>query len=160
MESPTETIRDARPADAPRLARMRWEFRAAEDSPVEAREAFVDRCETWMRGRLESASDRWRGWVAEPGGRLRGHVWVHLFPKVPNPAEEPEAHAYLTNTYVEPAYREHGLGTALVEAAVRWCRRKGVDSLILWPTDDSRPLYRRLGCAPSEGVFELDLSGG
>lgn len=150
-------VREAAPRDAGRLARLRYEFRAAEDPAVEGREAFLERCEPWMRERLAPGRERWRCWVAEPDGAVRGHVWVQVVPKVPNPADEAEVHAYLTNMYVEPEHRGDGLGSALMRRAVAWCRERGVDSLILWPTEDSRSLYRRFGCAPSEGLFELDV---
>lgn len=160
MERSLDSVRSAEPADAGRLACLRYEFRASEDPAVEEREAFLERCEVWMRERLASSRERWQCWVAEPDGRIRGHVWVQLFPKVPNPADEAEAHAYLTNMYVEPDRRGRGLGTALLEAAVGWCWGRELDSLILWPTDDSRSLYRRFGCEPTGGIFELSLGEG
>lgn len=150
-------MRPAGPDDAARLARLRYRFRAAEDPAVEPREAFLERCEPWMRERLDPDARNWRCWVAEPDGAIRGHVWVRLVPKVPNPTDEPESHGYLTNMYVEPEHRGRGLGSALMERAVGGCREEEVDSLILWPTDRSRSLYRRFGCAPSEGLFELDM---
>lgn len=160
MERPRESVRSATPGDAERLARLRYEFRAAEDPAVEDRDRFVERCREWMRQQLRPGCDRWRCWVVEPDGRIRGHVWVHLFPKVPNPADEAERHAYLTNMFVEPELRGRGLGTALLETALDWCRDRALDSLILWPTEDSRSLYRRVGCEPSDGLFELSLGGG
>lgn len=159
MSSPREAVRAAAPPDAARLARLRYEFRAAEDPAVESREAFLERCVPWMRERLEPGRERWRCWVAEPDGVVRGHVWVQLVPKVPNPADEPESHAYLTNMFVEPEHRSRGLGSALLERAVDRCREEDVDSMILWPTEESRPLYRRFGCAPSRRIFELGLEG-
>lgn len=152
----SEAVRPARPDDAEGLARLRYAFRAAEDPAVEAKTEFLERCEPWMRRRLEASEDRWRCWVAEPDGGLRGHAWLHLFPKIPNPADEAEAHAYLTNMYVQPEYRGLGLGTALLDAVLTWCRGRELDSVILWPTEDSRPLYRRAGFAPTDGLFELD----
>lgn len=160
MDRPRDSLRSATPDDSGRLARLRYEFRASEDPTVEDRDRFVERCEKWMRERLEPGRDRWRCWVAEPDGRIRGHVWVELVPKVPNPADEAETHAYLTNMYVEPDLRGRGLGTALLEAAVSWCRGRELDALILWPTEDSRSLYRRFGCEPTDGLFELSLGGG
>lgn len=159
-EPPVDAVRTATPSDAARLARLRYEFRAAEDPAVEPRPDFLERCEPWMRERLATAGGRWRCWVVEPDGVARGHVWVRFVPKVPNPADEPEAHAYLTNLYVEPEHRGRGLGSALLERAVEACRKEEVDSLILWPTVDSRSLYRRFGCAPPDGMFELDLAKG
>jgi GNAT superfamily N-acetyltransferase len=145
--------------DARRLAELRYRFRAAEDPVAEPRAAFLRRCERWMRERLASEGGRWRCWVAEEGGRLCGHVWVARIPKVPNPVDEPEAHAYLTNMFVEPDRRGRGLGSALLEAALAWCRREGIGSVVLWPTERSRPLYRRFGFA-SGGVRELEVGAG
>lgn len=153
-------VRDAIPPDAARLARLRHELRAAEDPPTEPRPDFLARCEAWMRQRLEPGRDRWRCWVVEVDGRIRGHLWIQLFPKVPNPREEAESHAYLTNVYVQPDHRDRGLGSALLERAVGWCRARDVDSVILWPTEGSRPLYRRFGWDTSDGLFELSLEGG
>lgn len=158
--APEVCVRKAEPEDAVRLSVLRYEFRTAEDPAVEPRVEFLERCEPWMRERLAPDGRRWRCWVAEPDDRIRGHVWVQLFPKVPNPVDEAEAHAYLTNMYVEPDHRGRGLGTALMEEAVGWCRSRSLDALILWPTDDSRSLYRRFGCAPSDGLFERRLEEG
>lgn len=80
-------VRPAAPSDAPRLARLRYEFRSAEDPAVESREEFVARCEPWMRRRLDPAGERWRCWLAEAAGGTRGHAWLHVFPKIPNPAD-------------------------------------------------------------------------
>lgn len=153
-------VRRAEPGDATRLAELRYHFRAGEDPAVEPRAEFLERCESWMRDRLDPADGRWRCWVAGKAPRVVGHVWVQRVLKVPNPVEEAEAHAYLTNTYVQPASRGHGIGTELVEVALTWCRREGVDSVILWPTERSRPLYRRFGFGPAGGVWELSLREG
>lgn len=154
------TVREARPDDANRLSRMRYEFRVVEDPAVEARDAFLERCEPWMRARLDPGKERWRCWVAEREARIVGHVWLQRVPKVPNPVRESEAHAYLTNTYVEPEHRGRGLGFALVEVAVAWCRREDIDSVILWSTEASRSVYRRFGFEPAGDILELRLDAG
>lgn len=152
-------VRRAKPADAERLSALRYHFRSGEDTVVESREEFLARCRSWMRERLDPAKERWRCWVAEVTPRIVGHVWIQIVPKVPNPAEEAEAHAYLTNTYVEPAYRNEEIGTTLIDTAVGWCRSESIDSLILWPTKRSRPLYRRCGFDPAEDMLSLTVSG-
>lgn len=149
------SVREAQPGDEERLSRMRYEFRAAEDPAMEPQDDFLDRCSMWMRARLDSEEERWRCWVAEDGSRIVGHVWMQLVPKIPNPTREAEMHAYLTNNYVEPERRDGGIGSALLQAAVGWCRQEDIDSVILWPTDDSRSLYRRFGFERTDDVFEL-----
>ena len=89
-----------------------------------------------------------------------GHVWLEVVDKVPNPgANEPERHVYLTNLYVRPAARG-GLGSALLEAALAWCRERGADTVILWPSEKSRTLYARYGFVSSADILALSLKDG
>ena len=153
------TLRAASIADAAELARLRYEFRAAERPAVESRDAFVARCTPWMRERLVPGS-AWHCIVAEKDGAMVGHVWLEVVDKVPNPGgDEPERHVYLTNLYVRPDARG-GPGSALVEAALAWCRERRADTVILWPSEKSRTLYERYGFAPSSAILALSLKGG
>ena len=150
------TIRAAGVADAADLARLRYEFRATERPAVEARDSFIARCTAWMRERLAPDSS-WHCIVAEMDGAMVGHVWLEIVDKVPNPgAGEPERHVYLTNLYVRPAVRG-GPGSALVEAALAWCRERRTDTVILWPSERSRTLYARYGFVPSRDILALSL---
>lgn len=144
-------VRPATRADAPALARLRYEFRAALGPPVEPRERFVRRCTAWMRRRLAPGS-RWRCWVAERDGAVVGSVWVQLVEKIPNPVRERERHAYLTSLYVRAAARG-GTGARLLAAALAWCRRRAVDTVVLWPTARSRSLYARHGFRPPRAIL-------
>jgi GNAT superfamily N-acetyltransferase len=150
------TVRPATTADAAELARLRYEFRAAERPAREARDAFITRCTAWMRERLARGST-WHCLIAEKDGTTVGHVWLEVVDKVPNPgAGEPERHVYLTNLYVRPDARG-GPGSALVEAALAWCRERRADTVILWPSEKSRTLYARYGFAPSTDILALSL---
>lgn len=152
-------IRLAIAADAHELARMRYDFRASQNPPVEAREEFVARCAPWMAARLGRESN-WRCWVAEAPGGIVGHLWLQLIEKIPNPAPELEAHAYITNVYVDENARGGGIGRQLMEAALEFCREAGVDSVILWPTSRSRSLYARHGFAVPGDIMEAILDPG
>lgn len=68
----TFIIRAATPADAPVLAHLRSEFRAALEPAAEPASSFLPRCTEWMAHRLGSGGG-WRCWVAEAatGNRLR-----------------------------------------------------------------------------------------
>ena len=91
----TATIRAATPADARRLAELRYEFRSPRSANTESREEFLQRCTEWMREHL--ASGIWFCWVAVRDGTIVGHVWLNLIEKVPNPVAEAEWHGYITN---------------------------------------------------------------
>jgi GNAT superfamily N-acetyltransferase len=111
-----------------------------------------------MRKRFHSGSRPWRCWVADDGKRLLGHVCVQLVEKIPNPVNEPEFHAYLTNFYVVPEMRDHGLGKKLLNKALSWCRTRETDAVILWATLARRSLYRRCGLVEPTDIFELRRS--
>jgi GNAT superfamily N-acetyltransferase len=152
---PRLRIRIATPADCRALAEMRYRFRTELESPAEPRSRFVRRCLTWMKTRFRADSGAWRCWVLDDGGQLLGHVWVQLLEKIPNPVNEPELHAYVTNFYIVPEKRDRGLGRKLLNEALSWCRTRGCDAVILWATAGSRSLYRQCGLVKSADIFEL-----
>lgn len=158
MRTPSP-IRQATSADVPALAALRYEFRASIATPREARDAFIGRCADWMDQRLRDTTHGWRCWLALHEGAPVGNVWLCSLPKIPNPVDEPESHAYVTNLFVQPAFRGRGTGGRLLDAALHWCRSQAVDSVILWPTPESRTLYERHGFRRADDLLELSLSG-
>ena len=148
-------IRVATSADCRALAEMRYRFRAEVGSPTEPRSRFVRRCTSWMKKRFRVGSSAWRCWVVDDGDQLLGHVCVQLFEKMPNPVNEREVHAYLTNLYVVPEMRSQGLGRTLLNEALSWCRAQGTDAVILWATPESKSLYRRCGLIQSDDILEF-----
>lgn len=147
-------LRPATAADAPSLARLRFEFRSSTGPVVEGEAEFVRRCVRWMEERLRDGG-AWRCWVAERDGATVGQLWAQLIEKMPNPSPELECHAYLTNFYVREDARGRGVGSMLLSAALEWCRAGRVHAAILWPTERSRPLYERYGFAVRPDLLEL-----
>ena len=148
-------IRVATSADYRALAEMRYRFRAEVGSPTEPRSRFVRRCTSWMKKRFRVGSSAWRCWVVDDGDQLLGHVCVQLFEKMPNPVNEREVHAYLTNLYIVPEMRSQGLGRTLLNEALSWCRAQGTDAVILWATPESKSLYRRCGLIQSDDILQF-----
>jgi len=147
-------IRVATSGDWCALAEMRYRFRTEVGSPTETKSRFVRRCTSWMKKIFVADSSTWRCWVIDDGKQLLGHVCVQLFEKMPNPVNEPEAHAYLTNFYVLPEMRGRGLGRKLLNKALSWCRAQGVDAVILWATAESKSLYRRSDFTESADILQ------
>ncbi len=148
-------IRLATAKDAPRLARLRYALRSEIDEPAEAEAKFLPRCTRWMRQRLGRGDSPWLCWVAVDGREIVGNLWLQRTEKVPNPAAEPEQHAYITNVYVTPERRDAGVGALLLAAALDWCRRSEVDAVTLWPSPRSRSFYARHGFIARDDLFAL-----
>ena len=108
-----------------------------------------------MKKSFGADSSGWRCWVIDGGKQLLGHVCVQLFEKMPNPVNEPETHAYLTNFYVVPEMRGRGLGRKLLNNALSWCRAQSADAVILWATAESKSLYRQCGLLEPADILEL-----
>ena len=149
-------IRSGHAADAPALARMRLALRTELGSASEQAGEFVERCANWMAERLHERTS-WHCWLAEGDG-IMGTIWVQLIEKIPNPTGEAELHAYVTNFYVVPAARGLGLGNQMLGLVLDWCRTMQADAVLLWPSLESRALYRRHGFTVRDDLLALRLS--
>src|SRR5262245_45880483 len=147
-------VRRATESDADALALLRFEFRAPRAPNVESEQEFLTRCSGWMRARL-SADAAWRAWLVERNKVLAGSVWLQVVEKLPNPTGEAERHAYVSNFYVRPEHRNAGVGSALLQDVLAEAARLEVDSVFLWPSERSRPLYERFGFETTTGVLVL-----
>lgn len=82
-------------------------------------------------------------------------VWVRdLEPSPGNPAGRAP---FLSTMYVEPDARRKGVGTALVEAAVQWCRKGGFPYVYGMPVNHARKLLRGMGFETMEGEMGLQF---
>ncbi len=146
-------VRRAGPAHARPMAELRYAFRTELAPPAEPQREFVERAAAWLAERLDRGS--WAGWLACEQQEPVGLVLVHLLEKVPNPVAEPESLGYVTSLYVLPRCRGRGVGDALLRTALHACREGGVDTVVLWPSERSVPLYRRHGFRRQGDVMEL-----
>lgn len=146
-------LRRAAPADAPALARMRYDLRTGIAAAIEGEEAFLARCTAWMAVRLLPETG-WRCVVAEDRGRLAGAVWLEIIEKLPSPGAEPERHGYITGFYVAASHRGKGIGSQLLGECIWEAETIGVDKLVLWPTPESRSLYERHGFTVRDDLLE------
>lgn len=146
-------IRVATEADAPTLARFRFELRSSA-IPIENEAEFIERCTAWMRQRLSNNSV-WRAWIAEREQTPLGNVWAQLVEKIPNPASETECYVYLTNFYVREAHRGQGVGTQLLSAVLGWSKANNAHTVILWPRERSKSLYARHGFTAADDLMQL-----
>jgi len=150
-------IREAHVNDGAALARLRWEFRVDDGGEVPAvtREEFETAYLTYFRAGLAT---KCRGHiVADVEGMIVGQITVQTVDMVPRPCKVHDQWGYLTDTYVRPAYRGCGVGSALLDAAVEWARGRDLELLIVWPSDGAVGLYGRAGFVPAADVLQLQL---
>lgn len=152
-------IRSAELGDVSVLAALRWQFKL-EDSDgsaePESEAVFVERCADWLRPRILTGP--WRAWLAEVAGQPCGHVFLGLVDKVPSPFGGSTMLGYVTNFYVTPEHRNRGLGAALLAEVTRFAEAHSLDTLIVWPSDRSAPLYRRSGFGQPTELLEVPVA--
>jgi GNAT superfamily N-acetyltransferase len=146
-------IRRATAEDVIALAQLRYDFRSELDPPTEGRSEFVERCADWMKRELSPAGV-WQCWLATAEETPVGTLWLRVIEKLPNPVGHPTHHGYVSSVYVVPSLRNAGVGSALLQACVAHAQATGIDSLFLWPSERSRPLYARHGFAVSTDILE------
>lgn len=144
-------VRNARPNDVDELARLRWNMHTEEEAAAEDYDAFVARFRLFAEEAIGSGS--WRIWVAELDRRIIANLWLQLVARVPRPINEPSsALAYLTNVYVEPTYRNAGLGSRMLRELTDWCREHPIAVVVVWPSERSVDYYRREGFSAGDSL--------
>ena len=101
----------------------------------------------------------WLCWIAESDTELLASLWLYRIPKIPNPNGNPEEHAYLSSFGVRATARNQGLGSMMLAEALAFCEAQRIDSIVLWPTERSRPLYLRHGFRVATGLLDKPIAG-
>ncbi|GAA3486876.1 GNAT family N-acetyltransferase [Streptomyces cremeus] len=150
------TVRPAKPADASRLAEMRWTFtQESHEGRPPAPARSVEEAERWIHDRLSDG--RWLAWVAETENEICGHVFICPMEWMPEPYENNNPVGYVTNFFVLPSRRNNGVGAALLATLKEHARSARLECLIVWPSERSIPLYQRVGFQAPEELLELPL---
>jgi GNAT superfamily N-acetyltransferase len=113
--------------------------------------------ESWRRRLVE-----WARFVAEVDGEVAGTVG--------GGAGELARTVAMTALWVEPRFRRHGVGGALVDAVVDWAVSQGCTKVLLWVTEVNKVaerLYEHHGFArtgrvdqtrPGEAAVEYEMA--
>lgn len=143
-------VRDATPADAAELARLRWEFRVAEQA-AQPRHEFLRDFEAWLREALESG--RWVVAVADTASGLCGCMYLERVTKLPVPGTSRREWGYITSAFVAAEARGCGVGRRLLDHLIAAARERGLEFLLLWPSEEGVPFYRRAGFRPTADLW-------
>ena len=128
--------------------------RLAESQRAHGSHLFGDRNRTAVRESIVQrvVADNVR--TARIDGRIVGFVMVTIDS---GRYEQDETRGLIENIFVEPAYRDQGIGSELLDVAERVLRRAGADRLALEAMADNesaRQFYRAHGYAPHRVELE------
>jgi GNAT superfamily N-acetyltransferase len=141
-------IRRAEYADLAAIVQLRREWTREEDGDIPDPD-FEENLTAWF-GR------EWSGrimWLAEEGGRPVGMMNLAIYERMPRPGRALSRWGYLGNAFVLAAYRNRGIGSQLVSAALNYADRNGFVRVVLSPTERSVPLYERAGFGPADALM-------
>jgi GNAT superfamily N-acetyltransferase len=158
---PKLVIRQASAVDVSGIAQLRWEMKqeelGGEFEPDRDLATFTRECGLWLnRNMFEDPV--WVAWIAVVNGVIVGNVFLRQIEKVPSPFESSTEIGYVTTFYVKKEFRGRGIGRSLLEEVVSFARKSLMDTLIVWPSERSVPLYRRCGFNLPEELLELPIN--
>ncbi len=146
--TPTYTLRDAHPADIPKLVTYRvLMFEEMARQAGQMNDAVVMDRMNRDCNRIISAGfgAEHVGWLIEHEARPVAGAMVWLQPWLTTPKYPDAVRAYLHSVYTDPAHRGEGLARRLTEHAMEWCKAHGLGWLLLHASEQGRPLYESLG---------------
>ena len=77
--------------------------------------------------------------------------------KLPALTEGATRIGYLTNCYVTPEFRGHGIGSRLLGHIKQWAADKRMELLLVWPGESAYPFYADNGFARAEDPLVVNL---
>lgn len=147
-------IRRAEPEDDTRIAALRRAWTEEnhggpiDDAGFESR--FAEWSERERRQRIT--------WLALEDEDAIGMLNMLVFERMPWPGQHdvairPDRWGYLANAYVVPAWRNRGVGGALVAACTSYADAEGFARVVLSPSERSVAFYERCGFRPATGLM-------
>lgn len=93
--------------------------------------------------------------VAEENGKIVSMVSLFVIDPLPRPIQDNPAWGYLTNTYTIPTEREKGIASKLIQFVKDWVHERRLETVIVWPSDESIAFYERAGFKTHNAIMEL-----
>jgi GNAT superfamily N-acetyltransferase len=141
-------IRRTEPADLAAIVQLRREWTQEQRGDI-ADPDFDENLAAWYA----RESSRRIMWLAEEGGRPVGMLNLAIYERMPQPGRALSRWGYLGNVFLLAAYRNRGIGTRLVSAALSHADENNFVRVVLSPTEKSIPLYERAGFGPADALM-------
>jgi GNAT superfamily N-acetyltransferase len=137
-------IREASIDDIPEILRMRrgmYEDMGYDDAP--SLEGMVSVSSGYLKKHLADGS--FRAWLACDQERVVAGGALIISPWLAHPYDLECRRATILNVYTDREYRRRGIGRAVMQTMIDWCRNEGFARVTLHASDDGRHLYESLG---------------
>jgi len=141
-------VRFATDADVASLAALRRAWSEPADDPQ-----FERRFAAWW----ERESRRRLTWLATLRGEAVGMLNMAVFERMPRPGRPMSQWGYIANVFVLDRHRNRGIGGRLLGAAIAHARSERYARLVLSPTEQALPFYRRAGFRAADELLVLPL---
>jgi GNAT superfamily N-acetyltransferase len=142
------TVRRAEPGrDTAALVGLRWQWglekgRAPAGS-TEPSPEFAAQFATWIAANAPTHT----AFLALDDDRPIGMAWLATVERPPDVDVPVRRSGFVQSVFVLPALRDDGVGAALLAAVVATARDRGLQYLLVSPSERSVPFYRRNGFA-------------
>ncbi len=101
-------------------------------------------CEPWIARMI--AEEKYYGWIITDNKVPVASAGLMILDFPPHPLHPTSEHrGHLLNVFVDPHYRQRGLGRQLVERCLLEAKRLGIRDVTLHASEAGRPLYEKLG---------------
>jgi GNAT superfamily N-acetyltransferase len=133
-------VRVARPADIPAIATLRFGPKHGD-------------IERHMADWLAAEGDRRTMWLAALGDTAAGYASMLEYRRLPRPERLDSRWGYVGNMFVREDLRNRGIGSAILATIIATADERGYTRLVLSPTEQAVPFYRRAGfVVPDQGA--------
>jgi GNAT superfamily N-acetyltransferase len=124
-------------------------FEDMEEGSAEDLDQMIDVTASWLANALADGS--YRGWLAEDrNGQVVGGAGVLISSWPAGPRDPITRRALILNVFIEREVRRQGLAQRLMLLMIQWLREQGFSSVALHASEEGRPLYEKLGFAPTK----------
>jgi GNAT superfamily N-acetyltransferase len=149
-------VRPATAADGPAVQALRegWDREERIGAPVD--EGFADRFAAWWQ-RQAGTRHTWLAWAGE---QPVGMAALVRFERMPAPGQPDRAWGYVSQVWVEPGWRRHGVATALLDAAISWAQAQQLVRLVVNPSEAGARVYAAAGFRSAAELMLLELPTG
>jgi len=144
--------------DTSRLSALLWEqITEFDQHNAELKDEYIDDCRNHIDSRL--GKDLFC-FIAEEDGLIVSHIFILITPKLPKLGRPNASYARLSSVRTIPEYRNKGIGGALMNNVISFCKEKKAEEIIVWPSQDSVGYYEGAGFSSKNKIMEIEFFSG